>query len=156
MNILDRLSALFSEPHAPEIKPLPPTDVPHALGALLVRVAKSDDRYAVEEISLIDRVLATYQEIGPIEAAKLRAECERLEAFAPDTPEFAIYLSRSVSYEDRQNMVQALWQVVYADGRVRDVEASVMNITQSHLGISAEDCTAARARAQHVTDLSNS
>ena len=150
MSIFDRLSALFSEPQAPEAKPLPPTDVPHALGALLVRVALSDKQYAVQEISQIDRVLATYQNIGPIEAAKLRAECERLEAFAPDTPDFAFLLSRSVSYEERQNMVQALWQVVYADGRLKDVEERVMTITQSHLGISPEDCAAAQARAQAV------
>lgn len=96
MRVLDRLTALFTSPVQVEAKPLPATDVTHALGALLVRVALSDKQYAVQEIGQIDRVLAKFQDIGPIDAAKLRAECERLEAFAPDTPDFAFLLCRSV------------------------------------------------------------
>lgn len=149
MSVFDRLTALFKAPVAEkEIKPLPPTDVPHALGALLVRVALSDHQYAVQEISQIDRVLAKFQSIGPIEAAKLRAESERLEAFAPDTPDFAYLLCKSVSYEDRLSMVKALWQVVYADGKLQDVEAAVMEVTQTHLGISSQDCADAQKMAQ--------
>ena len=149
MSVLDRLTALFTSQSAqPEPKPLPPTDIPHALGALLVRVARSDHHYAVQEISQIDRILATYQQIGPIDAAKLRAESERLEAFAPDTPDFAYMLCRTIPYDDRREIVRALWDVVYADGIARDEEASVMQITQDHLGITPEDCKAARVAAK--------
>lgn len=157
MSVLDRLSALFkSPPPAREIKPLPVADVPHALGALLVRVALSDHQYAVQEISQIDRVLAAYQGIGPIEAAKLRAECERLEAFAPDTPDFAFLLCRSVEYADRLRIVEALWQVVFADGALKEVESDVMELTQRQLGIKEEDCAAAKAKAQSAANLSTS
>ena len=157
MSVLDRLSKLFkAPPPSKEIKPLPEADVPHALGALLVRVALSDHQYAVQEISQIDRVLSAYQGIGPIDAAKLRAECERLEAFAPDTPDFAFLLCRSVSYEDRLSMVEALWQVVFADGALLEVESDVMGLTQSQLGIRPEDCAAAKAKAQDNANLSTS
>lgn len=156
MNVIERLTQLFSSPPvAAETKPLPETDVPHALGALLVRVALSDKQYAVQEIGQIDRVLASSQGLGPIEAAKLRAECERLEAFAPDTPDFANLLRASTDYADRLSIVQALWEVVYADGALREVEADVMNVTQSQLGIRAEDCEAAKTRAQDQAALQN-
>ncbi len=152
MSVFDRLSSLFlAHSTVQEVKPLPATDVPHALGALLVRVALSDKQYAVQEISQIDRVLSSFQGIGPIEAAKLRAESERLESFAPDTPDFAYLLCKSVSYDDRLSMVQALWEVVYADGALRDVEADVMEVTQTHLGILPEDCADAQARAQSAS-----
>ncbi|MEN8893538.1 TerB family tellurite resistance protein [Planktotalea arctica] len=155
MNVFDRLFKLFKAPPAPrEIKPLPEADVPHALGALLVRVALSDKQYAVQEISQIDRVLAAYQGIGPIAAAKLRAECERLEAFAPDTPDFAFLLCKSVSYAERLSMIEALWQVVFADGALKDVESDVMELTQNQLGIAPEDCAAAKAKAQTTAHLS--
>lgn len=151
MSVLDRLTALFKSPPTPqEMKPLPEADAPHALGALLVRVALSDNQYAVQEISQIDKVLATMYDIGAIEAAKLRAECERLEQFAPDTPDFAYLLCASVSYAERLKMVTALWQVVFADGALRDVESHVMEVTQSHLGIREEDCAAARLEAQRA------
>lgn len=155
MSVIDRFTALFKEPRTETApKPLPPADVPHALGALLVRVALSDRKYAVQEISQIDRVLAKFQDIGPIEAAQLRAESERLEAFAPDTPDFAFLLCESVSYEDRLSMVHALWDVVYADGTLKDVEVHVMDVTQNHLGIRPEDCAAAQTRAQEAAHLS--
>jgi len=156
MSVLDRLISLFTSPPSDQdVKPLPPTDVPHALGALLVRVALSDNQYAVQEIGQIDRVLAKFEDIGPIEAAKLRAECERLESHAPDTPEFAILLRNSVAYEDRLKIVRALWQVVYADGALREVEADVMEVTQSQLGIRAEDCADAQSDAQAQAAIDN-
>lgn len=152
MSVFDRLTALFTAHPAPTPpKPLPDADVPHALGALLVRVARSDDHYAVQEISQIDKILAQFQGIGPIDAAKLRAECERLEAFAPQTPDFAYLLCESVSYEARLEMVTALWQVVYADGDKRPAEEHMMELTQTHLGIRAEDCAAARRAAEAAT-----
>ncbi|MEM9579202.1 MAG: TerB family tellurite resistance protein [Pseudomonadota bacterium] len=149
MSVLDRLTRLFSAaPVAPEPKPLPPTDVPHALGALLVRVAKADNHYAVQEISQIDRVLARLQGLGPIEAAKLRADCERLETFAPGTDEFAHLLCRLTSYQARLDLTEALWEVVYADGATHQAEVDMMQVTQDHLAIQPDDCSAARAKAK--------
>lgn len=156
MSVIDRLTALFSSPPTVQkVLPLPATDVPHALGALLVRVALSDKQYAVQEIGQIDRVLAKFMDTGPIEAAKLRAECERLEAYAPDTPDFAYLLCKSVSYENRLRIVKALWQVVYADGALREVEADVMDVTQSQLGIRPDDCAAAQSDAQAQAAIRN-
>lgn len=152
MSVLDRLSALFkAHPTATAPKPLPEADVPHALGALLVRAARSDDHYAVQEISQIDKILARFQNIGPVDAAKLRADCERLEAFAPETPDFAYLLCETVPYEARLEMVTALWQVVYADGDKRPAEQHMMELTQDHLGIRSEDCDAARRAAEAST-----
>ena len=148
MSVLDRLSALFAAPPAPQPKPLPPADVPHALGALLVRVAKADTHYAVQEISQIDRILSRFESIGPIEAAKLRADCERLETFAPQTDDFAHLLCQHTPYEARLAMTEALWEVVYADGTSHQSEEDMMQVTQDHLGIRSEDCAAARAKAQ--------
>ena len=147
MSVLDRLTALFSGPPAQDPKPLPPADVPHALGALLVRVARADDHYAFQEISQIDRILARFQSLGPIEAAKLRAECERLETFAPQTNEFAHLLCAHVDYTSRLAMTEALWEVVYADGTAHGAEEHMMQVTRAHLAITPEDCQAARAKA---------
>lgn len=147
MSVLDRLTALFSAPPAAQPKPLPPNDVPHALGALLVRVARSDDHYAVQEISQIDQILAKFHDLGPVDAAKLRAECERLERFAPDTDDFALMLCAHVDYDARLSMTEALWEVVYADGTSKQSEEDMMEVTQNLLAISPADCRAARARA---------
>ena len=52
---------------------LPEPDEKLALGALLVRVAKSDNHYDAVEIGEIDRILAATFSLNPVAAAKMRA-----------------------------------------------------------------------------------
>ena len=60
------LSRLLKSFRAAEPEPLPDPDAELALGALLVRVAKSDQDYQIEEISLIDNILARLFDRDPI------------------------------------------------------------------------------------------
>lgn len=46
--------------------------------------------------------------------------------------------------------------MVYADGALREVEADVMDVTQSQLGIRPEDCATAQAEAQTQAAIVNS
>ncbi|MDU8926423.1 TerB family tellurite resistance protein [Alisedimentitalea sp. MJ-SS2] len=149
MPIVQRILSAFS---APKPEPLPEPDAKLALGALMVRVAKSDDSYRVEEIQRIDRTLARANGIGPIEAAKMRATCERLEALAPDTKSFAALIRETVSHEGRLDTLRALWQVLQADGLERPEELSVINATCAALGLSEDDNAAARAAASVPKD----
>lgn len=142
--MLTRIRDLFKT-HAPE--PLPEPDAKLALGALMVRVAKSDHDYKVEEISLIDRLLAQMNALGPIEAAKMRALCEKIEAEAPTTRKFALLIRETVSFEARIDAHEALWQVMLADGVRRDEEDSIVAQVREALGLTLEDCEAAHSRA---------
>ncbi|MEP5154708.1 TerB family tellurite resistance protein [Planktotalea sp.] len=156
MSIFERLGRLFAAlPKGSDVKPLPDSDVPHAIGTLLVRVARSDKQYAVQEIGKIERALAKFQGISAAEAATLRAECEQLEASAPDTSGFAVLLCAGVDYDDRLSMIDALWEVAYADGTLREEETETIKATQTHLGITREDSETAQTKAQYVQDLSS-
>lgn len=129
-------------------QPLPQPNPQLALGALLVRVAFSDHEYRFEEVSQIDRILAATFDLGPIEAAKLRATCEALERHAPGTPEFADILRAEVAYEDRLNLARNMWTVVMADGQNRPEEESVLHQIEGALGLSPEDSARIQADAQ--------
>ncbi len=122
-----------------EAAPLPEPDERLALGALLVRVAKSDREYHVKEIGEIDRILAQTYALKPIEAAKMRATCEKLEAQAPGTPDFALLIREHVDYPHRLEMVQALWRVVLADGLDTPEEDATLNEIVKVLGILPDD-----------------
>ena len=140
-------SGILNALTAPKPEPLPEPDAKLALGALLVRVALSDHRYRVEEIGRIDRLLAGLNGLNPVEAAKMRATCEKLEKQAPDTEDFAHLIRETVSFEARIDALEAMWEVVLADGVRRDEELAVINAAQEALGLSQSDCEAARARA---------
>ncbi|MCF3596102.1 TerB family tellurite resistance protein [Rhodobacteraceae bacterium LMO-12] len=145
MPIIQRILTAFS---AKKPAALPEPDARLALGALMVRVAKSDDSYRVEEIQRIDRTLARANAIGPVEAAKMRATCEKLEALAPDTENFAALIRDTVSHEGRLDTMRALWQVVLADGLERPEELTVISGTYAALGLSEADNASARQAAQ--------
>ena len=145
MPIVQRILHAFSHPRP---QPLPEPDARLALGALMVRVAQSDASYRVEEIQRIDRTLAKANGIGPIDAAKMRATCERLSHAAPDTDRFAALIRETVPHDGRLDTLRALWQVSLADGVERPEEIAMIEAICGALGLSGEDNAAARAAAE--------
>lgn len=131
---------------APEPTTLPDTDCRLALGALLVRIARTDGDYAASEIAQIDQTLMTRYDLSAADASRLRAECEALEAEAPDTVRFTRAIKDTVSYENRVGVIEALWSVVMADGVRDDEEDSMMRMTASLLGVSDQDSHRARLK----------
>ncbi|WP_417603890.1 TerB family tellurite resistance protein [Primorskyibacter flagellatus] len=128
--------------------PLPEADARHAMGALMVRAAKADKAYLFEEISLIDRVLAKRHDINAVEAAKLRAACEKLESGMPDTAEMTAILRDAISSEEREATLAALWAVVYADGIRHEEEDVLLHQIEEVLGISPDRAKALQLQAK--------
>ncbi|QBF32765.1 TerB family tellurite resistance protein [Thalassococcus sp. S3] len=144
------LTRLLSAFRKSEPEPLPEPDTDLALGALLVRVAMSDNEYQIEEISRIDRILAKLFDLDPVEAAKMRATCEKLHRAAPDTDVFAELIRLELGYDDRLAALEALWQVVLADGEQQQPEVNIVRDAQLVLGLSDVDSATARARAMNA------
>lgn len=143
--MLTRILKAFA---APEPEPLPEPDEKLALGALMVRVAKSDNHYLVAEISQIDKVLAVINECGPVEAAKMRAICEKLEKQAPEIKKFGKIIRETVRHEMRVRALSALWSVVLADGVRRDEEVMEVESARIAMGLSEKDNLTALEHAQ--------
>ena len=140
--MIDRIVALFDRA-APKTE-LPPADAKYALGALMVRTALVDSEYLFNEVKEIDRVLAKMFELGPLEAAKMRAQCEKLEHELPRTADLAAILASTTSAADREQAVAALWDVVYADGNRHVSELKIVSEIADKLGVSEERCEAIR------------
>ena len=139
---------IFQAFAAPDPEPLPEPDAQLALGALMVRVAKSDHVYRVEEISQIDRLLAQLYDLNPVEAAKLRATCEKLDAEAPETAKFAALIRKNVPMKQRLAALEALWRITLADGVRHDDEIVVVEETRIALGLSKEVSAELRAKSK--------
>jgi len=133
---------------APQPETLPEMDARLALTALLVRLAKSDGDYDAAEIARIDRIVATRYAMNPVDAMKLRADAEDLEREAPDTVRFTRAIRDAVPHEERAAVIEALWDVVLADGE-RDVEEdAILRMVAPLLGISDQDSALARQRVE--------
>ena len=118
-----------------------------AMAALMVRIAKSDDDYSATEIARIGAVLGLLYQLSADQAAKLRETAEALEAEAPDTVRFTRAIKEEVPYEERFDVVRALWQVVLADGARDAEEDALMRLLASLLGVNDRDSALARKQA---------
>lgn len=138
-DLLKRLSA-------PAPERLPDADARLALTALLVRVARSDGDYETVEAERIDRITTARYGLSPFEATRLRTEAETLESEAPDTVRFTRAIKDAVGYEDRIAVIEALWQVVLADGSRDAEEDALLRLVANLLGINDRDSNMARQR----------
>jgi len=143
-------AALFSRLTGPAT-PDPVLDAQFAIAALLVRIAKADADYAFEEIAEIDRIVARTWNLNPVDAMKLRAQAERIEAGAteaekPDTAELTRLVQDHTPYDQRRALYDALWDVSLADRRLHDNEGRFLDDITTALGIAPAEKAAAVAR----------
>lgn len=117
-----------------------------ALTALLVRIARADHHYSADETVQIDRVLMARYGVSAAEAAALRRDGETVEQEAPDTVRFTRQIKEAVPHEARLSVIEALWQVVLADGVRTAEEEAVVRLAANLLGINDRDSALARQR----------
>jgi uncharacterized tellurite resistance protein B-like protein len=141
--MLSRLLNVFRPP-----PPEPDPDAELALGALLVRVAKSDAEYPPVESALIDRILTELYHHGPRQAAEIRATCERLHAAAPETDVFAAMVRQNLDLAARKDVLQAIWRIALADGTETDSELRMIDDIREALGLTRTESAEMRAAAK--------
>lgn len=143
------MSRLFDHDESPQL--LQGQDAEVAIAALLVRIARADERYTSQEAARIDQILARRRGLAGSEAAERRAAAEMIEAEAPDTVRFTRKIKDRIALEDRSSVLAALWEVTYADGKRTPDEESLVRLVAGLLGISDRD--SALIRQQVMTDM---
>ena len=134
---------------APDPAPLADPDARVAMAALLVRVGRSGTGYTEAEVARIDRILTLRYDLSPFAAIDLRRQAEVLEAEAPDTVRFTRAIKDCVDLEHRQSVIEAMWEVVLADGIRESEEDAQMRLLANLLGISDRDSNIARLRVEN-------
>tara|TARA_R110002094_G_scaffold30159_4_gene42685 strand:+ start:2805 stop:3245 length:441 start_codon:yes stop_codon:yes gene_type:complete len=130
----------------PDPAPLEDSDARLALTALLVRVARSDHDYDISERELIEKIARNRFDLETAEAVALLQEGEILESEAPDTVRFTRAIKDAVPFDERLGIVEALWEVVLADGIRSDEENALLRLVANLLGVSDTDSAMARQR----------
>lgn len=140
------IRSLLAKLTAPDPEPLSQEDCRLALSVLLVRIARSDSSYMQVERDRIDQILCARYGLASAGAAELRSEAEIIETDAPDTVRFTRTLKDVVPFEERDALVEALWDVALSDGQHADQEHGHMRLISSLLGISDRENALARRR----------
>lgn len=144
------LSRLFTDES--DQTPLAADDADVAVAALLVRLARSDDRYTDNERRRIDQILTQRHHLKAETAAEYRAAAEMIEAEAPDTVRFTRLIKSRVPLDSRVGIVSSMWEVAYADGNRSPSEDAMIRQAASLLGVTDRESAVARQGVEETQD----
>ncbi len=117
-----------------------------AAAALLVEAACHDMRFEVSERRMIESLVQARFGLSAEEAATLIEAAEREVDAAAQLLHFTRAIKDRFSHEERVEMVEMLWEVVYADGVLHDYEANLMRRIGGLLYVTDQERGAARKR----------
>jgi uncharacterized tellurite resistance protein B-like protein len=123
---------------------------PHhvAAAALLIEAASVDGDFDAEERDNIERLLIERFGLDPALAARLMDEAEEAAQESADWHGFTRVLKDAYDEAGRIAIIEMLWEVVESDGRLHDLEASLMRRVPALLYVSDRDNAEARRRAK--------
>ena len=134
-----------------QTEPAAPADSRLAMAALMVRLARSDGSYSADERRQISRFLITHYDIDATGVETTLSDAEEQERSAPDTVRFTRIVKDAVPYEERTDVVEALWRVAILEG-IDANERSFLRLVSNLLGVSDQDSALARQRAERSDD----
>ncbi len=128
------------------------SDAQHAIqlatAALLVEVARLDSEIDAAERAAMLRAVRQKFGLGDDEAATLIGLAEAEARAATDYYQFTSLINRHFSQEQRQRVVELMWQVAYADAELSAHEQHVMRKIADLLYVSHGAYIAAKLRAR--------
>ena len=147
--MLDRLKKMFGEgEHDPHEPGQHTVDELHlAAAVLLVETARMDDTIGDDERGVIvDLVRARFGLTGE-EVSSVVELADEVAHNAVELSRFTRRIRDGFDHDERVEMVEMLWRVVYADGVVHDHEANLLRRVAGLLYVSDRESGEARKRA---------
>ncbi|HEU0070813.1 MAG TPA: TerB family tellurite resistance protein [Alphaproteobacteria bacterium] len=122
-------------------------DLEIAVAALLIEAARMDEGFDATERAAIERLLAEKFGHAPERVAQLIAEAEAAVARSTQMFPFTREICARLDYAARVRIVEMLWQVAYADGRLDPQEDMLLRRIAGLIHVEDRDRALARQRA---------
>jgi uncharacterized tellurite resistance protein B-like protein len=116
-----------------------PNDYRLAAAALLVHTAEIDGDISATERQRIHSVVKRAFGLDDESTKELVAEATEAEHEAIDLYHFTSVINRSLDEDGRRRVVEMMWQIVYADGRVSEFESNLLWRAADLLGVSSRE-----------------
>jgi uncharacterized tellurite resistance protein B-like protein len=119
-----------------------------ATAVLLIEVMRSDADEAVQELAAIMEILKERFSLTDAEVAQLTERGRRTASTANDFQQFTSLINRELEVPEKVRIIEYMWQVAYADGKISAHENHLMRKIADLLYISHGDYIAAKMRAK--------
>lgn len=130
-------------------------DVALAAAAVMVETATLDGTFDEDERASILRLLQARFGMSDAEARDLLAEAESEASETTDLYAYTRAIKDRFDHDQRVEMVEMLWEVVYADGQAHDYEANLMRRICGLLYVEDAESGDARKRVMDRLGLSS-
>lgn len=145
--MFDAILKFFAQPRNENAPP----DTRLSVATLLVHLASVDGVVTDEERKSIATVLEERFNLGGDDVKRLVAEATRRDAESVDFYQFTGALSR-LPEEERLEIIRQMWQVVFADGRIHELEDNMIWRVAELIGISTRQRMVLRKQVRGETE----
>ena len=118
-----------------------------AAAALLIHAAAIDGNVSVAERNMLHALLKQRFGLDDTSTDKLVEVATVAEHEAVDLYHFTSVLNRSLDEDGRLRLIEMMWQIAFADGRVTEFEDNLIWRAADLLGVSSHERIALRGRA---------
>ncbi len=146
--MIDKLKQFFSKERPDEGADNKQTghDLRIAVCALFVEMASIDETFTDDEMQAILSILRDKYALSTDMAEALVSEAEKELAESVDLWQFARLINENYSTTEKIEIVETLWEIIYADGKMDAYEHYLMNKLQQLLRLSHDQIIDAKIK----------
>ena len=152
--MLTKLKQLLAEKIDTEAsaKKLMESETRLAAAALLVHASRIDGEVTREEDEKLARLLTSRFDLSQPELSELIASADIAERDAVDLFRFTSVLARHLDQSGRKKIVEMLWGIAFADGKIHEFEDNLVWRVAELLGVSTRDRMMLKKKVQTGQD----
>ena len=124
-------------------------DICVATCALFVEIARIDEKFTQEEMEKLLSILKEEYGLSQEHADALIAEAEKELEESVDLWQFAKLINENYSNEEKIEIIEFLWRIVYVDGKMDQYEHYLMNKLKNLLRLSHDQLIGAKLKVLH-------
>ena len=144
--MLGRISSLFLGSTKTDLEGEDNSRMQLAAAALLIEAAYMDEQFDESERAVVSDLVRRRFDLELADSERLLFEAESAVAKSQQLYEFTRAVNDRFTPDQRIELMEMLWEVVYADGRVHDFEVSLLRRLGGLLYVSDQDRALARQR----------
>ena len=147
--MIDKLKRFFNKPQPKGTKDAGQAsehDVRVAVCALFVEMARIDKTFTPTEMETILSILKDKYGLSGEHADALIAEADRELEQSVDLWQFARLINENYSTEEKIEIIEILWQMVFVDGKMDEYEHYLMNKLKNLLRLSHDQLIDAKLK----------
>lgn len=124
-------------------------DIRVATCALFVEIARIDEKFTDAEMETILSILKEKYGLPQDHADALIAEAEKELEKSVDLWQFSKLINENYSNEEKIEIIETLWRIVYVDGKMDQYEHYLMNKLQNLLRLTHDQLITAKLKVLH-------